>query len=61
MDSLKNELKIYSLKEVEEILQVGQRTLYTYIKDGKLKAFKVGKYWRVKHEDLKEFIEQKTN
>lgn len=61
MDNLKNELKIYSLKEVEEILQVGQRTLYTYIKDGKLKAFKVGKYWRVKHEDLKEFIEQKTN
>ena len=61
MDNLKNELKIYSLKEVEEILQVTQRTLYNYIKEGKLKATKIGKYWRVGHEDLKEFIEKGTN
>ena len=61
MDNLKNELKIYSLKEVEEILQVTQRTLYNYIKEGKLKATKIGKYWRVSHEDLKQFIEKGTN
>ncbi len=61
MDNLKNELKIYSLKEVEEILQVTQRTLYNYIKEGKLKATKIGKHWRVSHEDLKEFIEKGTN
>lgn len=55
------ELRVYSLKEVEEILKVSQRTLYTYIKTGKLKAVKMGKYWRVSHESLKDFIEHGTN
>lgn len=61
MNNLKDELKIYSLIEVEEILQVTRRTLYNYIKEDKLKATKIGKYWRVSHEDLKEFIENGTN
>jgi excisionase family DNA binding protein len=56
LKELDNELKVYTLKEVAEILQVTRRTIYNYIKDGKLKAFKMGKYWRVRHEDLKEFI-----
>ena len=34
---------------------VTQRTLYKYIKAGKLKAFKAGKEWRVTAEALKEF------
>lgn len=54
------EIKIYSLKEVEKILQVSQRTLYNYIKTGKLKAVKMGKYWRVSHESLKDFTEHGT-
>ncbi len=60
MIRLEDELKIYSVKESASILQVTQRTLYNYIKEGKLKAVKVGKYWRVRHEDLKEFIEKGT-
>ena len=52
---MKDELKLYTLREVEEILKVTQRTLYTYIKEGKLKATKAGN-WRVKHSDLMEFV-----
>lgn len=55
------EFILYSVEEVTEILKVTQRTLYNYIKSGSLKAVKVGKYWRVKHEDLKEFIDNGTN
>jgi len=51
------EIKIYTLKEVEEILKVTQRTLYNYIKTGKLKAVKTGKSWRVTHESLQRFLE----
>lgn len=54
------ELKVYSLKEVEKILKVTQRTLYTYIQNGQLKATKIGKYWRVKHADMAEFIDKGT-
>lgn len=56
-----NDIKIYTLKEVEDILKVSQRTLYNYIKHDKLRASKVGNQWRVRHEDLQEFIDKGTN
>ena len=51
------EMKLYTLKEVEKILKVTQRTLYTYIQNGQLKATKIGKYWRVKHAGLMDFVD----
>ena len=55
------ELKIYTLKEVEKLLGVTQRTLYNYIKQGQLKAVKIGKYWRVPHKVLEDFINTGTD
>lgn len=55
------EIKVYTLEEVRDILKLTQRTLYNYIKNGDLKATKIGKYWRVQHTDLEEFIEKGTN
>ena len=55
------ELKVYTLEEVRGILKLTQRTLYNYIKNRDLKATKIGKYWRVQHTDLEEFIEKGTN
>lgn len=54
------EIKLYTLKEVEEILKVTQRTLYRYIKEGNLQAVKVGREWRVTHEALQAFISKGT-
>lgn len=55
MNNTNTSKKVYTLHEVEELLSVGQRSLYNFIKDGRLKAFKVGKEWRVTAEALKEF------
>lgn len=52
-----DEIKLYTLDEVDEILKVTRRTLYTYIKTGKLKANKVGRGWRVPKETLQAFID----
>lgn len=49
-------IKVYTILEVAEILQVGRRAVYSYIKDGKLKAVKIGKEWRINEPDLKEFL-----
>ena len=49
--------KIYTLREVEQILGVTQRTLYRWIDNGSLKAFKAGRTWRVSEEALQEFID----
>lgn len=51
-----DEITVYTLDEVANILKVTKRTLYTYVKEGKLQAVKMGKYWRVSAETLKSFI-----
>lgn len=51
------DLKFYTLDEVADIIKLTRRSLYTYINNGKLKAVKIGKYWRVSESDLKSFIE----
>ena len=55
-----NEIKVYTLEEIAELLHITRRTLYTYVKEGKLKAVKVGKYWRVTEKNLEEFLNKGT-
>ena len=54
------EIKVYTLDEVADILKVTKRTLYNYVKAGKLPAVKIGKYWRVSEESLQAFISTGT-
>lgn len=53
---MNEEIKFYSIDEVASIIQVTRRAIYNYLKTGKLKATKFGKYWRVSEADLKEFL-----
>lgn len=52
--------RIYTLDEIAEMLHITRRTLYTYIKEGKLQAVKIGKYWRVSETNLQAFLEKGT-
>lgn len=54
------DIKVYTLDEVADILKVTKRTLYNYVKEGKLTAVKMGKYWRVSQESLQAFISTGT-
>lgn len=49
--------KVYELNEIATHLKVTRRTLYNCIKDGRLKANKIGKHWKVTEDNLKVFIE----
>ena len=55
MTKTKTKKEVYSLHELEELLQVTQRSLYNFIKEGRLEAFKVGREWRVSSEALEKF------
>lgn len=50
--------KLYTIEEVVDIIKVTRRTIYKYIKQGDLKAIKVGRLWRVSEESLKEFLSE---
>ena len=53
------EFTTYTLNEVAEILKVTRRTIYNYVKAGKIPATKVGHQWRVTEQALKEFLQVK--
>lgn len=49
--------KMYTLQEVADILHLTRRTIYSYVKDKKIKAVKVGaKHYRVSEEELNSYI-----
>ncbi len=43
---------ILNVEEVAEELRVSEQTVYNMIKDGRLKAFKVGREWRFNIKDI---------
>lgn len=55
------DIKVYTLQEVADILRVSRQTVYNYVNAKKLKAVKYGKEYRVTEKNLKDFIERGTN
>ncbi len=56
---LKDEL--LTVAETCRYLKVTPRTLYRYIKDGDLPAFKLGKEWRFVRSELEQWIRQRAS
>jgi excisionase family DNA binding protein len=50
--------QLYTPQEVADILKLKATTIRAYIRDGKLKAAKFGREYRVSKEDLEKFVEQ---
>ena len=46
----------YTVDEVAGTLRVTKRTVYQWIQDNRLAARKVGKYWRISYDDLRQFL-----
>lgn len=49
-------MEIMSVKEVSELLKVSRQTINTLISNGKLPAYKIGRVYRIKKEDLLEYL-----
>lgn len=50
-----------TVKDVAELLQVGEATVRRWIKDGDLRAIDIGRGWRIDPEDLDDFLRQHAN
>ena len=48
----------YTLQEVADKLKVSYQTVYRWVHSGQLVGHKFGTEWRIKAEDLEEFIER---
>lgn len=51
------DVKVYSVKEVAQILQTSRQQVRRMIQNEELAAVKVGREWRIPAERLEEFLE----
>ena len=51
---------ILNLDETAKLLRVSNQTIYNMIKDGRLKAYKVGREWRIQKKDIESFFPERT-
>jgi len=52
---------VYDLVETAEMLGMSYRTVYNLIKDGNIKAVKIGGNWRVSAEELQRIVKHGTD
>ena len=52
--------RLLTPEEVSEYLGIAVKTLKNYLRDGKITGVKVGSAWRIKKEDLDEFVAKNT-
>lgn len=56
-----NIITLYSPEEVADILQLGLTSTYQLLRTGKIKAFRIGKSWKVSKLALQEYILTESN
>ena len=50
--------EILTLKQCQEILQIGKNLMLFLVHNEEIHAFRVGKQWRVRKIDLERFMEE---
>lgn len=50
--------KFFTTEQVANILQVHPFTILKFIKQGRLKGIKLGRVYRIKESDMKDFLEE---
>jgi excisionase family DNA binding protein len=49
--------KFYTPQEISDMLRVNIMTVYRYIRAGKIKAYKIGKDYRIDEKEYKKFLQ----
>ena len=53
--------KFLTVRDVADLLQVGEVTVRHWIRDGELRAIDVGREWRIAPGDLEQFVERRAS
>jgi PTS system nitrogen regulatory IIA component len=52
------EERLLTLDEVAEFLHINPMTLYSWVKDGRMPAFKIGKVWRFRKAEIDDWLKK---
>jgi excisionase family DNA binding protein len=54
-------MKYHTVKEIADMLQLTERGVQKWIREGKLAGYKLGREFRIEENDLKAFMESRKN
>jgi excisionase family DNA binding protein len=49
---------LYTLKEIADILKLDYMTIWTMVRDGRIKAIKMGYAWRISQDELDRIMKE---
>ncbi len=50
--------QVMTVKEIAEYMGVHPMTIYKYVQEGKIPAFKIGASWRIRRDSIKKWMEE---
>lgn len=53
---LNNTKDVLTIKELQELLHIGENTALKLVQSGEIEAFRVGKQWRLMKESVSKYI-----
>jgi len=56
--TLEKEERLLTIDEVAEFLHMNPMTVYSWVRDGKIPAFKIGKVWRFRKTEIYEWLKK---
>ena len=51
-----SDIDLITIEEMREILSIGKNAAYTILNSGELKAFKIGKVWKIPRQSVYDYI-----
>ncbi len=52
--------EVITVEELMELLYIGKNTAYRLLSSGEIKAFRIGKVWKIPKDSVTEYILSKT-
>ena len=52
--------EVLTVEELMELLYIGKNRAYELVRSGQIRAFRIGKTWRIPKEAVSEFIMSRT-
>ena len=54
-------IDLITIDELCDLLMIGRTTAYNLLRSGEIKAFKIGKVWKISKASVEEYIRQRSN
>lgn len=51
--------EILTVEEVMELLNIGKNTAYSLLESGEIKAFRIGRMWKIPRKSVYDYINRK--